>query len=59
MDADMLEVHDVIDNIERELKETFHIEAVIHMDPIATDDPEVIRTREEMADWSRGDRSPA
>lgn len=39
MDADVLEVHDVIDNIERELKETFHIEAVIHMDPIATKDP--------------------
>lgn len=39
MDADMLAVHDVIDDIERELKEKFHIEAVIHMDPIATKDP--------------------
>ena len=37
--ADMLEIHDVIDNIERELKEKFHTEAVIHMDPIATKDP--------------------
>ena len=46
--ADMLEIHDVIDNIERELKEKFHTEAVIHMDPIVTDDPEVVRTREEM-----------
>lgn len=47
-DADMLEIHDVIDNIERELKEKFRTEAVIHMDPIATDDPEVVRTRAEM-----------
>lgn len=39
MDADVLAVHDVIDDIERELKEKFHIEAVIHMDPIATKDP--------------------
>ena len=46
MHADMLEIHDVIDNIERELKERFHTEAVIHMDPIATDDPEVNQTRE-------------
>ena len=39
MDADVLAVHDIIDDIERELKEKFHIEAVIHMDPIATKDP--------------------
>ena len=49
MDADVLEVHDVIDNIERELKETFHIEAVIHMDPIATKDPQTNALREKMA----------
>ena len=49
MDADVLEVHDVIDNIGRELKETFHIEAVIHMDPIATKDPQTNALREKMA----------
>ena len=49
MDADVLEVHDVIDKIERELKETFHIEAVIHMDPIATKDPQTNALREKMA----------
>ena len=49
MDADVLEVHDVIDNIERELKETFHIDAVIHMDPIATKDPYTNALRERMA----------
>lgn len=45
-DADLLEVHDVIDHIEREINETFRIEAVIHMDPIQMDDPEVDRLRE-------------
>ena len=49
MDADVLEVHVVIVNIERELKETFHIEAVIHMDPIATKDPQTNALREKMA----------
>jgi len=41
-DANMLEVHDEIDNIERELKARFRMETVIHMDPIATDDPETV-----------------
>lgn len=30
--------HDMIDNIEREIQEEFHISLVIHMDPINTDD---------------------
>ena len=37
--ADLLHIHDVIDNIERELGQKFSTVAVIHMDPIATDDP--------------------
>ena len=45
-DADILEVHDVIDHIERELNRRFHIEAVIHMDPIQIGNPEVDRLRE-------------
>ena len=36
-DADLLEMHDIIDNIERELKEKHHIETVIHMDPVVND----------------------
>ncbi len=36
--ADILKIHDVIDTIERELKLAFHCEAVIHIDPIATND---------------------
>jgi cation diffusion facilitator family transporter len=37
-DGSVLELHDLIDNIERELKEKFHCEAVVHMDPIETHD---------------------
>jgi hypothetical protein len=44
-DSNMLEVHDVIDHIERELNEKFRIEAVIHMDPIQTGDPKVAELR--------------
>ena len=45
-DANLLEVHDVIDHIERELNQKFRIEAVIHMDPIQVGNPEVDRLRE-------------
>ena len=44
--ADLLEIHDVIDRAERELKSRFHLEAVIHMDPVAADDPKTARLRE-------------
>ncbi len=44
--ADLLVTHDVIDNIERELKEALGCAAVIHMDPIASDDEETNYTRE-------------
>ncbi len=48
-DADMLYTHDVIDNIEEELKEKLNCEATIHMDPIATNDEHVTNTRMEVA----------
>lgn len=53
VDADVLEVHDIIDNIERELKEKFHTDAVIHMDPIATHDERTISLRTAVADMVR------
>lgn len=37
-DGDMLELHDIIDHIERELKEKHNIETVIHMDPVVNDE---------------------
>lgn len=36
--ADILEMHDLIDNIERDLCERFNCVATIHMDPIVTND---------------------
>ena len=36
-DGDFLEIHDVIDHIERELKAKHHIETSIHMDPVVRD----------------------
>ena len=43
--GDMLHLHDTIDNIERELKKTLRCDAVIHMDPILTDDEETNRLK--------------
>jgi len=37
-DADLLDIHDMIDHIEREMKARYHIETVIHMDPVVNDD---------------------
>ncbi len=42
-------LHDAIDNIERELGERLHCAAVIHMDPIATDDALVGALRAQVA----------
>jgi cation diffusion facilitator family transporter len=44
--ADILESHDLIDNIERDVVENHGIHLVIHMDPIVTDDPFVNEMRE-------------
>ena len=41
----VLELHDEIDNVERELKEKLGCEAVIHMDPVVTDDGVTAKTR--------------
>ena len=50
-DGDLLAIHDVIDHIERELKQRNGIETVIHMDPIVQDeDTEQLRRQiEELA----------
>lgn len=44
--SNILEAHDVIDHIERELKDKYSLEAVIHMDPIVMGDAETDRVRE-------------
>ena len=47
--GNVLELHDEIDNIERELRDTLGCESVIHMDPIVTDDGITAVTREKVA----------
>ena len=46
--ADMLESHDMIDNIEQEFKNEMGLEMVIHIDPVITDDPYVSHLKSEM-----------
>ena len=43
---DIFHTHDMIDNIERELRSVHGIEATIHMDPIVTDDERISTLRE-------------
>lgn len=45
---DILVAHDAVDNIENELREKLGCSAVVHMDPVVTDDVEVNATREEI-----------
>ena len=47
-DGDLLEMHDTIDLVEQKLRDQFRCDAVIHMDPIVTDDQEVLRMRNKM-----------
>lgn len=48
--GDIMETHDAIDLIERELAEKLNCHAVIHMDPVATDDELVQTTRRKVLD---------
>ena len=48
-DADLLDTHDMIDNIEKELRERLNCDAVIHMDPIATNDELTLSVKEKVA----------
>lgn len=43
-------IHDEIELIERELKQEFECEAVIHMDPIATDNERVMALRQKVSE---------
>lgn len=49
-DGNIFELHDVIDQAEKELKDKLGCDAVIHMDPIATDDEAVNITRRSVAE---------
>lgn len=45
-DADIMAAHDIIDHVERELRDKYAVEAVIHMDPIVLGDEATDRMRE-------------
>lgn len=45
-DVDILEAHDVIDNMEQRLTKELQYEATIHMDPVITDDEELKEARQ-------------
>lgn len=47
--GNILGLHDTIDNIERELREKMGCEAVIHMDPVQTDDIAVVEMKQKVA----------
>ena len=46
LNSNIMEAHDCIDNIEHELTKKFRCHAVIHMDPIYTDEPYANQIRE-------------
>ena len=45
---DPLIAHELLDEIERQVKKELHVELVIHYDPIVTDDPEITAVRERL-----------
>jgi cation diffusion facilitator family transporter len=49
----MIDAHDIIDNIEEEIRHKYHVEITIHMDPIAVGDPEVDKLKAEVKDELR------
>ncbi len=44
--GNIMESHDLIDNIERDFKTEMQLETVIHLDPVITDDPEINALKE-------------
>ena len=49
-DKNLMELHDEIDNAERELSKKLNCQAVIHMDPLEVNDSLTTRTREAIID---------
>ena len=47
-DCSIFEIHDLIDNIEAEIKEKYSCETVIHMDPIDTKDPKTLALKQSL-----------
>ena len=52
--GDIYEIHDAIDNLERDLKEALNCLAVVHMDPIDLRDEVCAKAREAVAEMVKG-----
>lgn len=52
-DSNMIQIHDVIDNLEKKLSKDLGCMATIHMDPVAVNDPEVEKLKHKVADLAR------
>lgn len=48
--SDIIEAHELIDNVEREISQKLDCEAVIHMDPISTDDERVNEVKKKVCE---------
>ncbi len=51
--GNVLELHDMIDSIEKDLKAKFNCDAVIHMDPIVIDDEKTNEMRKAVAELAK------
>ncbi len=58
VDGDLMAMHDMIDTIERRLTDELGCHAVIHMDPIATDDEAVTQARARVEETLRSQIDP-
>lgn len=43
--GDIMVLHDIVDTIERRLQKDLNCSAIIHMDPLCTEDEQIVRTR--------------
>lgn len=48
-DCDIFDVHDHIDNVEKEIKSKFNVEMSLHMDPVKVNDPLTDQYKEKLA----------
>lgn len=53
-EGDILELHDVIDNIEVELRRKLNCDAVIHMDPVVTEDKHILYLKQKVGEIIQG-----
>ena len=53
-EGNILELHDVIDNTEVELRRKLNCDAVIHMDPVVTEDEHVLNLQKQVGEIMKG-----